>query len=873
MKRFAPLLLLLAACHAAAQPAASRAVPSGAGDAGNAGFTEVFRWRSINGSARQLSISPNGAVLALGRDGEAWQWKGGGQWGRLPGSFQALALDTANVPWGIVADGRILRYQGSYWTELPGRAIAIAGGPDGTVWTVQPDGQPARWSARERAWQAQSAPARLRRLAIAPDGEPWAVAESGRILRRAGETWETLPGGLLAADISIGPEGAVFAVGVDRTLRRWRDFDQRWERLHDSAEAAAVGPNGQPWIVTAQGRILASALFDALPDSRVNTTSVAAANAAAEAARSGSPAGSAALPGASAGNGPQVVGQPGIGSGAPSGRRSDPLDYRKVEGKAKQIAIGADGSVFIVAQDNTLARWSNTRNAFLTFPGQLLRIAVSPEGNPWGLNATGDVFRHDGAAWKQVLNIKAQDIAIGFDGTVVVADQQTFLQRYDAAKDAFARLPANADGVPPMGVRVAVTPAGKPWVITAEGFVARCEKSGCQHLPVLARSLGIGPEGSLLIVDGERILRRWNSREESFERIDGIPDLADSLAVGPHGKPWLLSTAAEIWATEFFRRDERRDITTVAVTDARFKAGETTGGPAPIPVFRFTVGVAFQKLAEFVPPFLEFGFDSATYQMAINPITGRATLINATGRFFNYEEASRRLVLDTTITAAPFSGGYEDVQSFVIGKDGSYWVSTNRGVNAEIWLCRQKQWVSVPGNWGAPIPFMQMTLTEAADGSIYANGVDGQLYRYNTASKSFVRMTLPLPNGEISLVAITPDGRFWVGSEGSLAPGIYERVGSAWQMRLPGAVFLDECKMGAYACLAIGGDGSVYTHDTSSWSDYRLQRWNPNAKTWSQFSVAPNLVGKGTYAVGPDGRPWVIQRDLGGSGPGLYRAR
>ncbi len=824
---------------------------------GNQVFTELVNWQRVNGSARQLAISPSGAILALGRDGEAWQWKANGQWGRLPGSFSHLALDKANVPWGIAADGRILRYQGSYWSEMPGRAGEIASGADGSVWIVQPDGQPARWKTRERQWQTLPSADKLRRLAITPDGEPWAVAESGRVVRHVDAGWETLPE-IEAANIASGPEGSIFVTGADNRLFRWDAAGKRWESVNGSAETVAVGPRGRPWIVTSEGRILASAFFDDTPDSRVNTTSLAAANAAASAARSGGAPAAA------------VVGQPGIGSGAPRGRNNEPMEYRKVAGKARAIAIGAEGSVFIVAYDGNLARWSNTRSTFVAFPGQLARIAVATDGKPWGINAAGEVFRHDGAAWKQVRNIKAQDISVGFNGTVIVADPQEFLYRYDPVGDAFVRLPADANGVPPMGTRVAVTPAGKPWVITGDGFVGRCEKASCERLPIKARSLAIGPEGSVLIVDGDRVLRRWNERDENFERIDGIPDLADIAAVGPRGKPWLLSTASEVWASEFFPRDERGDVTTAAITEARFNAGATTGTTSP-PAFSFTVNAPFEKLSNLGPPF-RLSTESETLQIAISPSTGRATLIDADNRLYNYNDASRMLVRDTTIPALPIS---DEVRSFIIARDGSYWVTSGLDWNAEVWRLQANKWTKVPGNWPAPggVAWIPITVSQAGDGTVYATGLDEQLYRYDPGAKRFVRVTMPLPNGKISSIAVAPDGHLWVGSENIAAPGLYEQAGSGWKLRLAASLnlsdsFLFQCKMGIYTCFATGANGSIYTVDMYS---ARLQRWNAASRNWDMLGASPNLMDRGVFAVGPDGRPWAIKRS--GSDAGLYRVR
>ncbi len=816
-------------------------------------FSELLNWQPVNGNARQIVISASGAVLALGREGEAWQWKARHQWGRLPGTFIRLALDQDNTPWGIVADGRILRYQGSYWSEMPGRASDIVGGADGSLWVVQDDGQPARWSARERLWQALPAAERLRRLAVGPDGGPWAIGASGGVLHLVGTNWEALPE-VEAQEIAIGPGGSVMVIDADKRLLRWDAAGKDWERLNGSAETVAVGPHDRPWITTPEARILASAFFDERPDSQVNTTSLAAANAAADAA------GGVSV-------GPQVVGQPGNAGGAPRGNPREPLEYRKVDGKARDIAIGADGSVFIVTSEGKLARWSNMRNVFIAFPGQLARVAVAADGKPWGVTAVGEVFRHDGNAWQVVRNIQAQDIAIGFDGTVIVADAQSFLQRYDPGRDAFVRLQTDTDGVPPMGRRVAVTPAGTPWVIDTEGFVGRCEKVACERLPVKARSLDIGPEGSVLIVDTNRILRRWSAREESFERIDGIAEPIDFVAVGPRGKPWLLSAASEVWASEFFPRDERGDVLAVAITEARISDG-SAGSVAP-PVFSFPVSMAFEKLLVLNQPF-EVVPEIATLQMAINPLSGQVTIIDAGNRFFNYNEASRSLQRDANISVPPIHG--EQVRSFVIARDGSYWLTVGQDWNAEVLRYQVGQWTEVPGNWTAGFAWMPMTLAEAPDGTVYVNGPDQQLYRYEVEARRFVRVTMALPNGQIHALAVAPDGHFWVASEGAV-PGLYEQVGGGWTLRRPESGFLDDCKMGGFTCFALGPKGEAYLVDVyGPQGALQLQRWNTASRSWDIIRASPELGDRGVYAIAPDGRPWIIARaSLGGAA--LYRAR
>jgi len=49
-------------------------------------FARSYAWRRVQGKAKTLSISAKGQVMALGTEGEVWQWKGKDLWQRLPGT-------------------------------------------------------------------------------------------------------------------------------------------------------------------------------------------------------------------------------------------------------------------------------------------------------------------------------------------------------------------------------------------------------------------------------------------------------------------------------------------------------------------------------------------------------------------------------------------------------------------------------------------------------------------------------------------------------------------------------------------------------------------------------------------------------------------
>ena len=85
-------------------------------------------------------------------------------------------------------------------------------------------------------------------------------------------------------------------------------------------------------------------------------------------------------------------------------------------GKAIDIAVGTNGSVWVLGADGTPHRWDGSK--WIAISGKGTRIAVDPQGNPWVVNAARNIFRHANG-WQQLPGA-ATDIAIANDGTTYV---------------------------------------------------------------------------------------------------------------------------------------------------------------------------------------------------------------------------------------------------------------------------------------------------------------------------------------------------------------------------------------------------------------------------------------------------------------------
>ncbi|HEU4679290.1 MAG TPA: tectonin domain-containing protein, partial [Terrimicrobiaceae bacterium] len=91
--------------------------------------------------------------------------------------------------------------------------------------------------------------------------------------------------------------------------------------------------------------------------------------------------------------------------------------WRQVPGTAKDIGVGADGSVWIIgtnpsgtADNFGVHRW--TGKDWQGVEGGGVRIDVDPKGNPWVVNAKGEIFRRVKDTW-QHLPGAAKDIGVG----------------------------------------------------------------------------------------------------------------------------------------------------------------------------------------------------------------------------------------------------------------------------------------------------------------------------------------------------------------------------------------------------------------------------------------------------------------------------
>ena len=135
--------------------------------------------------------------------------------------------------------------------------------------------------------------------------------------------------------------------------------------------------------------------------------------------------------------------------------------WRKLPGYARDISIGADGSVFIIGTDGRIYRWDGS-NWVNPVGSSGERIAVDPQGHWWIVNNLNQIWSESHGEMRGL----ARDIGIGADGSVYIIGTN----RADDG-DVYQLYGSNWTPIEGDGVSIAVDPNGKPWVVRKNGEI------------------------------------------------------------------------------------------------------------------------------------------------------------------------------------------------------------------------------------------------------------------------------------------------------------------------------------------------------------------------------------------------------------------
>jgi peptidoglycan hydrolase-like protein with peptidoglycan-binding domain len=241
--------------------------------------------------------------------------------------------------------------------------------------------------------------------------------------------------------------------------------------------------------------------------------------------------------------------------------------WAALPGAAKDVAIGADGSLWVIgtnpvgtAADFGIYKFNGS--GWDAADGGAVRIAVDPSGAPWIVNSQGVIFQRTSnspfsGSWTQQPGL-AKDIGIGFDGSVWVIGTNPIGFNFGIYKWNGS----NWDGSDGSAVRIAVGPEGFPWIVNSQGQIFRRTTSSPSSgtwtqlsgnvFPFVDVGIGPGNFGwAVANTNGEAILEVRDEQQSS----PGVParntwiqtghrfgtgNSAVSVTVDPNGQPVML---------------------------------------------------------------------------------------------------------------------------------------------------------------------------------------------------------------------------------------------------------------------------------------------------------------------------------------------
>ena len=232
-------------------------------------------------------------------------------------------------------------------------------------------------------------------------------------------------------------------------------------------------------------------------------------------------------------------------------------DWIRVPGEARDIGIGADGTVWVLgsnvyenvdfdffndAIDYDFGLWVLDEFGWLEYPGSGIRLDVDPDGYPWVINSDHEIWRLTPYGWQRIPG-RANDIGIGADGSVWVLGTT----ERQGGFEVFRYTGLGWQRVHGTGVRIDVDPRGVPWVINHDDNIFRLVNGYWQELPGLAKDIGIGADGSVWVIGSDRReggygIYRWDGLD--WIKVRGS---ARQVSVGPDGNPWVINREGEIY--------------------------------------------------------------------------------------------------------------------------------------------------------------------------------------------------------------------------------------------------------------------------------------------------------------------------------------
>ncbi|MDP1613757.1 MAG: fibronectin type III domain-containing protein [Sulfuritalea sp.] len=751
-------------------------------------FLGLVRWVG----ALALLTALAGAVMAQPVPSGATRWitlRGQAADLALTPGGDALALDEHGLVWKLSGNDIRAGNTGG-WSKQPGQFRRLRAGQDGSFWGIDAEGMLYRLTGS--LWRPVAE--RVRDVAVSPDGLVWLLDAAGQLVSAEnGVPFQPAP-----------PVAAVSLMADEHGLPWLRYGDgaiQRFDGVHwqsaalpaDGLRGFAIGADGSVYAIGANGEVLRR---QAETGRWVSTPADASPPPARHLA-----VGAEGLPWLILTNG-ELLAERFVAPVETTGDRRPAVFTRLLTwtpvggGTARQISLGDDGTAFSVAPDGAVWRWQGGSN-WSPIAGRLATIAAGSDGRAWGLDENGRVRRLEAGFWRDLPG-HARLIAVGPRDSVWIFSGDA-LSVWDETSHRWQAM----TNVPFAATWFAIGAAGEPWLIDAEGKVQMWQQNRWTPVPgITAQTLDVGSDGTVYTTTREQAIYWLDRREMQWKPATGR---ALQIAVGPGGAPWIVAPGNQLMASGRFlaERAVRAEAVRAAQAAATTKPVLTiVAGPLPT----LTKPLVFQLLAG----------DVRVRDIGIGA-NGAVFAVSGEGSLLCFSNPTKSFVLASSGQSARVA----------VASNGSPWILGSNGIVAHF---EKGAWRSVP-------EFSAQDIASGPDGRLWAAGIDGESYRYATASSRFERVPVLRSDAPVKAkrIAGANDGAHWIISG---ERQLFRCDKGDCRLQLTGA-----------QDIAVAPDNTVFALDLLG----NVQKFNASKKQFEKQNGEGQAI-----AVGPQGLPWLV---------------
>lgn len=225
--------------------------------------------------------------------------------------------------------------------------------------------------------------------------------------------------------------------------------------------------------------------------------------------------------------------------------------WQKLPGSAIDISIGANGSLWVVGNSaekygNYIYNYDPKNNNWKKSPtGIGITISVDPDGRPWIIDKKGHIFRKKGKNWQELPGTATDICAANFPLVYITGTDECEFG-YSIFKWNEKEWKWNIiDGV---GVKIAVEPDKKIWIINKKKEIFRRHNKNWQQLPGKANDISIGADGTVWIIgtdsqDFGSSIYKWNDLDWIWEKQPGS---AIKISGDANGKAYIVNSEKSI---------------------------------------------------------------------------------------------------------------------------------------------------------------------------------------------------------------------------------------------------------------------------------------------------------------------------------------